>query len=97
MSEKSLAASAGAWTPNEAVAFLNRALDRWAEQSGTSVSIEAGNVVGLRDFIIEWSRRDAVASSCAAARRAQRPAPSDLCGENGCDGRWRCAVCGRER
>ena len=54
------------WTPNEAVAFLNRALDRWAEQSGTSVSIEAGNVVGLRDFIIEWSRRDAVASSCAA-------------------------------
>ena len=33
----------------------------------------------------------------AVAASPSRPAPSDLCGENGCDGRWRCAVCGRER
>ena len=30
--------------------------------------------------------------------QTQQEAPTtDLCGENGCDGRWRCAVCGRAR
>ena len=37
------------------------------------------------------------ASAREAAALASRTGGEDLCGADGCDGRWRCAVCDRER